>query len=326
MRDSWGCKRFAHGELQACLLWVVSSECFEAGFAFRKAAIILLQLQMSLPCCCAGEGWHSVSWDCGYQALELHRPELSPGFLQVPVQVMFFIYLFVCFPKRIAPKQVRQGANANMFFLAPVRPKDLSLLQREGASEGCGTCWGVLQQGDLHSFWQKGIVCSKPKWDQNHPLFPALLPSQSAGNFSVCSSGDIGEVEGNGLLNTETPHSAQAAPELGKAEAGETLGTIPCILPHHLCLAVLSSRLDLFPRPVQALSCSPQLQELSSCSLAGRDQGGWCLPQDQKNQLLTFICNKLFKDWPQCTELHTGWRPLFLFWSVDGRFLYIYPF
>lgn len=116
MRDSLGCKRFAHGELQACLLWVVSSECFEAGFAFRKAAIILFKLQMSLPCHSAGEHWHSMSWDCGYQALGPHRPELPPGFLQVPVQVMFFVYLLVCFPKRMVPKQVRQGANANMVF------------------------------------------------------------------------------------------------------------------------------------------------------------------------------------------------------------------
>lgn len=116
MRDSLGCKRFARGELQACLLWVVSSECFEAGFAFRKAAIILLRLQMSLLCCSAGEGWHSMSWDCGNQALGLHRPELPPGFLQVPVQVIFFVCLFACFPKRVAPKQVRQGENANMAF------------------------------------------------------------------------------------------------------------------------------------------------------------------------------------------------------------------
>lgn len=51
---------------------------------------------------------------------------------------------------------------------------------------------------------------------------------------------EIGKVQGKGFLNPETPHSAQAAPELRKAEAdlGDSI-FIPPTTPSHLCLALL---------------------------------------------------------------------------------------
>lgn len=92
--------------------------------------------------------------------------------------------------------------------------------------------------------------------------FPPSLQeiSQFAG------SREIGEVGGKGLLNTETPHSAQAVLELWEAEAGGDPGD--CILhPSHgisawLCWVL--GGLDLFSGPVQPLSCSPQLLLCSS--------------------------------------------------------------
>lgn len=116
-----------------------------------------------------------------------------------------------------------------MWLLAPARLKDLSLLLREVACGGCRTCWGnamgVLQQGDLHSFWQKGVASSKPKWEQKNPLFPVLFPSSLQETSQLAGLREIGEVKGKGLLDTETPHPAQAAPELRKAEeAGEDPG------------------------------------------------------------------------------------------------------
>lgn len=97
--------------------------------------------------------------------------------------------------------------------------------------------------------------------------FPPSLQeiSQFAG------SREIGEVGGKGLLNTETPHSAQAVLELWEAEAGGDPGD--CILhPSHgisawLCWVL--GGLDLFSGPVQPLSCSPQLLQ------AGRQGWGW---------------------------------------------------
>lgn len=150
------------------------------------------------------------------------------------------------------------------WFLAPIRP-DLSLLQREAACRVCRTCWGnamgVLQQGDLHSFWQKGVASSKPKWEQKHPLFPVLFPFQSAGNFSSCRSKGDWRSQRQRVINTETPHPAQTAPELRKAEeAGGDPGD-KILHPSHgisTWLGWLLGRLDLFTGPVWPLSCPPQ--------------------------------------------------------------------
>lgn len=223
MRDSLGCKRFAHGELQACLLWVVSSECFEAGFAFRKADIILFKLQMSLPCCSAGEHWHSMSWHCGYQALgpQTWTPSWFPP-SACPSDFFLYVCLFV-FPKEWPQNKWGKEQMPTCFF-APIRPEDLSLLQREAACGGCGTCWGnamgVLQQGDLHSFWQKGIASSKPKWEQKHPLFPILFPSQSAGNFSACRSKGDWRSQRQRVIKHRNPTSSSSSPWAEKGWGG----------------------------------------------------------------------------------------------------------
>lgn len=191
MRDSLGCQRFAHRELQACLLWVVSSECFEAGFAFRKAAIISLKLQnvTAVLFCRRGLAFHVlgtvVTKPWGYTDLN--------SLLVFSECLSKWCFLYVClFSPKNSPKTNEARSKCQHGILAPVRPQDLSLFQREEACEGCGTCsgnaMGVLQQGDLHSLWQKRAAASKPKWEQKHPLFPVPFSSQSTANFSICRS------------------------------------------------------------------------------------------------------------------------------------------
>lgn len=49
--------------------------------------------------------------------------------------------------------------------------------------------------------------------------------------LNLQGQGEIGEVDGKGLLNREKPHPAQEVPELRKAEAGEILGEVSSPIP-----------------------------------------------------------------------------------------------
>lgn len=136
------------------------------------------------------------------KAWGLHRPELPPGFLQVPVQVTFACVLFCLFSQKNSPKTNEARSKCQHGILAPVRLQDLRLFQKEEACEGCGSCrgnaTGVLQQGDLHSFWQE-LHPANQSGSRNIPFcqfpFPPSLQetSQSAG------SREIGEVKGKGF-------------------------------------------------------------------------------------------------------------------------------
>lgn len=151
--------------------------------------------------------------------------------------------MFVClFSQKNSPKTSQARRKCQHGFLAPIRPKDLSLLQRDVACEGCGTCWGnamgVLRQGDLHSGRKK------PKWEQKHPLFPVLLfPSQSAGNFSVCRFKGDWRSWWQRVIEHRNPTFSSGSPWAVRGWGwGRPWGLHPTSLPRHLCLAVLGSR------------------------------------------------------------------------------------
>lgn len=120
MRDGLACKSLAPGDLQACLLWVVSSECFELCFAFRKAAIVFLDSECH---CCTCPGTVVI---VPHGCTDLDTLLVSSKCFSLP-PLHLVLFAFVClFSRKRSPKTSQARSKYQSGFSAPVRLTDLN--------------------------------------------------------------------------------------------------------------------------------------------------------------------------------------------------------